>query len=256
MLSVRVIPCLLLRRRGLVKTVKFNDPAYVGDPINTVRIFNEMEVDELVFLDITASPDNKAPQFDLLEEIANECFMPFAYGGGLRTVADIQRLFELGAEKAVLNTAAHANPALVTEAARRFGSQSVIVSIDARRSFLGRHQVHVNGGRENTKLDPVEYAVKMARAGAGEILITSMDRDGTFSGYDLELTRRVAEAVQVPVIACGGAGSLTDFQKAVKEGRAAAVAAGSLFVYQGSHRAVLVNYPAREKLETIFRTND
>lgn len=252
MLSVRVMPCLLLRRRGLVKTVKFKAAAYVGDPINTVRIFNEMEVDELVFLDITASSENKAPQFDLIEEIANECFMPFAYGGGLRTVADIHRLFDLGAEKAVLNTAAFRNPALVTEAARRYGSQSVIISIDVRCNLWGRYQVYVNGGRENTKLDPVEYAVRMAKAGAGEILITSMDRDGTFSGYDLELTRRVAASVPVPVIACGGAGSLPDFQKAVWEGRAAAVAAGSLFVYQGAHRAVLINYPKPEQLKPLF----
>ena len=252
MLSVRVMPCLLLRRRGLVKTVKFKDAAYVGDPINTVRIFNEMEVDELVFLDINASPENKVPQFNLVEEIANECFMPFAYGGGLRNVEDIQRLFELGAEKAVLNTAAFKNPALVTEAARRFGSQSVIVSIDARRNLFGRPQVHINGGRENTKLDPADYARRMVQAGAGEILITSIDRDGTFTGYDLELTSRVADAVNVPVIACGGAGSLPDLQKAVLEGHAAAVAAGSLFVYQGPHRAVLVNYPKPEKLGTLF----
>lgn len=252
MLSVRVMPCLLLRRRGLVKTVKFKDAAYIGDPINTVRIFNEMEVDELVFLDITASPENKAPQFDLIEEIANECFMPFGYGGGLRSVDDIHRLFDLGAEKAVLNTVAIKNPNLVSEAARRFGSQSVIVSIDARRNLWGRYQVHGNGGRENTKLDPVEYAVRMANAGAGEILITAMDRDGTFSGYDLELTRSVAEAVSVPVIACGGAGTLPDFQKAVWDGRAAAVAAGSLFIYQGAHRAVLVNYPKPEQLQSLF----
>jgi cyclase len=252
MLSVRVMPCLLLRRRGLVKTVKFKDAAYIGDPINTVRIFNEMEVDELVFLDITASPESKAPQFDLIEEIANECFMPFGYGGGLRSVEEIHRLFDLGAEKAVLNTAAFTNPNLVAEAARRFGSQSIIVSIDARRNLWGRYQVHVNGGRENTKLDPAEYAVRMAGAGAGEILITSMDRDGTFSGYDLELTRQVAESVHVPVIACGGAGSTVDFQRAVREGHAAAVAAGSLFVYQGAHRAVLVNYPKPEVLRPLF----
>ena len=247
------MPLLLLRRRGLVKTVRFKNAAYVGDPINTVRIFNEMEVDELVFLDITATPENKVPQFDLIEEIACECFMPFAYGGGLRTVEDIQRLFDLGAEKAILNTAAYRNPALVTEAARRFGSQSIIVSIDARRNLWGRHQVYVNGGRENTKLDPAELALRMSQVGAGEILITSIDRDGTFSGYDVELTQRVAAAVSVPVIASGGAGTLQDFQTVVTKGQAAAVAAGSLFVYQGAHRAVLINYPPIEKLERLFK---
>lgn len=252
MLGVRVIPCLLLRRRGLVKTVKFRDAAYIGDPINTVRIFNELQVDELVFLDIAATPENKAPQFDLVEEIANECFMPFAYGGGLRSVEDVQHLFQIGAEKAVLNTAAFQNPNLVTELSRRFGAQSVIVSIDARRSLLGRYQVYINGGRVNTKEDPVKYAAQMERAGAGEILITSIDRDGTFSGYDLELTRRVAESVGIPVIACGGAGRIEDFGEAVKKGGASATATGSLVVYQGKHRAVLINYPSRSELKQVL----
>ena len=246
------MPCLLLRSRGLVKTVRFKDPSYVGDPINTVRIYNEKEVDELIFLDITATVENRRPQFELIEEIANECFMPFCYGGGVRRIEDMERLFYLGAEKVAVNSYAHENPELIREAANRFGSQSIIASIDARKGILGKYKVRTHGGSKTSRMDPVTCAQRMAELGAGEILLTSIDRDGTFEGYDLELIRRVTEAVHVPVIACGGAGKIEDFGLAVNEGGASAVAAGSMVVYQGAHRAVLINFPTKVALKALL----
>ncbi len=253
MLITRVIPCLLLRRAALVKTVRFKNPSYVGDPINTVRIFNEKEVDELVFLDITATPESRGPQLELIAEISRECFMPFGYGGGIRTLEDVRNVLATGAEKAILNTSAWKNPGLVTEAAAQFGSQSIVVSMDVKRSLFGKQQVVVGCGREKTGQDPVAYAKRMAELGAGELLLTSVDRDGTFEGYDLELVQQVSRAVGIPVVACGGAGNLQHLREVVRDGGASAAAAGSLFVFQGAHRAVLINYPEREKLDTLFR---
>ena len=252
MLKTRLMPALLLRGAGLVKTVKFKDPKYVGDPINTVRIFNEKEVDELIFLDITATAEKRSPPFELLAEIASECFMPFAYGGGLRTVEDIGRLFALGAEKASLNSYALEQPAFIREAADTYGSQSIIVSMDVRRGWLGRPRVYTDGGRAATSWDPADWAREVEQRGAGEILLTSIDRDGTFQGYDVELIERVTSAVSIPVIACGGAGRLEDFAAAVNEGGASAVAAGSMVVYQGPHRAVLISFPARAELQRVL----
>ncbi|MGI8602768.1 MAG: AglZ/HisF2 family acetamidino modification protein [Verrucomicrobiales bacterium] len=253
---VRAIPCLLLRRQGLVKTVKFSQPRYVGDPINTVRIFNEKEVDELVFLDITATPDGHEPQFDLVEGISKECYMPFAYGGGLQTVEQVKRILGNGAEKAVINSAVHYRPALITEAANLFGSQSVVVSVDVKRGWLGKLEVVVNGGRQRTGADPISYARRAVELGAGELLVTSVDRDGTFEGYDLPLISQICSAVSVPVVACGGAGQLDDLRLVVTEAGASAAAAGSLFVYQGPHRAVLINYPDRHVLDEMFELAD
>jgi cyclase len=251
MLQVRVIPCLLLKNKALVKTVKFKDPAYIGDPVNTVRIFNEEGVDELVFLDITATPENKKPPLDLIAQIASECFMPFAYGGGIRSVEDMRQIFGLGAEKIIINSNALEDPSLVEKAAEIFGSQSVVVSLDVKKNLLGQYRVHTCCGRKATSLDPVEQAVQMEKRGAGEILLTSIDRDGTWSGYDLELVRRVASAVNIPVIACGGAGKVEDFGAAVKAG-ASAVAAGSMVVYQGKGFGVLVNFPDRRELDKVL----
>lgn len=252
MLKTRVMPCLLLRNRGLVKTVKFKDPKYLGDPVNTVRIYNDQEVDELVFLDITATPENKKINFDLIGDIASEVFMPFAYGGGVTTIADMTTLYSLGVEKVCLNTAAHTKPELIREAADRFGSQSVVVSVDVKKNWLGRYEVVIRGGREKTGLDPVAHCRRMAELGAGEILLTSVDRDGTMEGYDLELVRSVANAVQIPVVACGGAGSTEDLGKARREGGASAVAAGSLFVYQNRNRSVLINFPRQAELKRVL----
>jgi imidazole glycerol-phosphate synthase subunit HisF len=253
MIETRVIPCLLLRKQGLVKTVGFRKARYLGDPINIVRLFNDKEVDELVFLDIDATPARRGPRFDLLAQIASECFMPFCYGGGVRTQDDIHALFRLGVEKVAINTHAVEDPSFVSEAARRFGSQSIIVSIDAKRTWLGRDEVRVRGGRQGTGIDPVAHAVEMERRGAGELLVTSIDRDGSMRGYDLDLIRRVTAAVRIPVVACGGAGSTRDLGQVVRDGGASAAAAGSLFVFQGRHRAVLVNYPSPAELSALFQ---
>lgn len=252
MLIPRVIPVLLLKGSGLVKTVKFREPTYVGDPINAVKIFNEKEVDELTLLDISATPEGHAPPLKAVAEIASECFMPLCYGGGIRDVGTIETILGLGVEKVALNTAAADDPALVREAARAFGSQSIVVSIDVRKGLFGKYEACARGASRGLKEDPVSYARRMEDLGAGELLLTSVDRDGTLQGYDLELIRSVASAVTVPVIAAGGAGSVADLTRAVREAGASAAAAGSLFVFQGKHRAVLITYPERALLEEAF----
>jgi len=252
MLKTRVIPCLLLRGAGLVKTTCFKDPKYVGDPINAIKIFNDKEVDELVLLDITASKENRGPAFSVIAEVASECFMPLAYGGGIRTVEEARRILKLGVEKVVFNTTAWREPAVLRDASREFGAQAVVASIDVRRKLFGRYEVYVEGGTRATGMDPVEYARRMEAAGAGEIFLTSIDRDGTMKGYELELLAKVTTAVGVPVIASGGAGSLSDFSAAIREGGAAAVAAGAMFVFHGPHRAVLITYPLRNELEKVL----
>ncbi|MGI8402137.1 MAG: AglZ/HisF2 family acetamidino modification protein [Gemmatimonadaceae bacterium] len=248
----RVIPCLLLRNQGLVKTVRFKNPTYIGDPTNAVRIFNDKEVDELAFLDITAARDKREPQFELLARMASECFMPLSYGGGVRTIQTMRKLFALGIEKIAVNTAAVERPGFVREAADFFGSSSVVVSIDARKRRLGGYEVVTLGGQRKTGLDPARFAATMEREGAGEVLLNSVDRDGTMTGYDLDLTRMVSSAVGIPVIACGGAGSLEDLGKVISEGGASAAAAGSLFVFHGPHRAVLITYPSQTQLNTAL----
>ncbi|MGE4552571.1 MAG: AglZ/HisF2 family acetamidino modification protein [Desulfovibrionaceae bacterium] len=252
MLRTRVMPCLLLKDWGLVKTVRFKSPKYVGDPVNTVRIFNELEVDELVFLDIEATPHGKPIQFDLLAEIAGECFMPFTYGGGLRTLDDVARVLALGAEKVVINTHGAEDPSFITAVAKRFGSQSVVASIDAKPGLLGGYRVYTHGGRTKLAERPDALARRLVDAGAGEVLITAIHREGTFSGFDLDLTRQVAEAVDVPVIASGGAAGVEDLRRAVFEAGASALAVGSMVVYQASNRAVLINFPAKQTLKAAL----
>jgi cyclase len=244
----RVIPCLLLRDSGFVKTRAFKNPVYLGDCFNTVRLFSEKEVDELLILDIAATPAGRPPNFDLLQELAGECFMPVAYGGGIRSMEDMRRLLRAGFEKVALNTEAQRNPGVIEEAAREFGSQAVVVALDVRRKMFGRYEVFVNGGRQSTGVDPVTAARRAADLGAGEILLTSIDRDGSMEGYDIGLIRTVTEAIPVPLVACGGAGTLRDFRDAIREGGASAVAAGSLFVFVGKHRAVLITYPSQADL--------
>jgi cyclase len=248
----RVIPCLLLRNKGLVKTVRFKDSVYVGDPINAVRIFNEKEVDELIFLDIDATVDKKEPSFGLIRKIAGECFMPFSYGGGISTLQQIEEIIKSGSEKIIINTKAFQKKNFIREAATRFGSSTIVVSIDVKKRFVDGYTVWVNGGRLNTGNKPVEYAKEMEDQGAGEIFINSIDRDGTMEGYDLELLKSVSSAVTIPVIACGGAGSLNDLGLAVKEGGASAVAAGSFFVFQGKRKAVLITYPSYNEILRLF----
>lgn len=252
MLKTRVIPILLLSNKALVKGVKFKNHKYVGDPINTVKIFNDKEVDELAILDISASISGKKPDFELLESIASEAFMPLAYGGGISTIEDAKKLFKMGFEKIILNTAAIENESLINKVATHFGAQSVVVCIDVKKGFFGKYNCYIKSGTKHVKYSPVELAKKFATLGVGEIIINSIDKDGTMSGYDLDLVREVSNAVSVPVIALGGVGKLSDFKEAVKIG-ASAVGAGSFFVYNGPHRAVLITYPNYADICNLFK---
>lgn len=245
MKRIRIIPVLLLVNDGFYKTVKFKDAQYIGDPINTVKIFNEKCADEAVVLDITATKDKKAINFKKITEIAGEAFMPMAYGGGIKTFEEAVRVFNAGYEKVVLNSSASETPALIGEIAKAYGSQSVVVSIDAGTNLFGKYRVYTHSGSKNTGKLPAEYAKAAEQEGAGEILINSIDRDGTWEGYDIGLIRSVSEVVTVPVIACGGASGMDDFKKAIVEGGASAVAAGSLFVYQKKGKGVLISFPSQ-----------
>jgi cyclase len=248
----RIIPCLLLRNNGLVKTVKFKESTYIGDPINTVKIFNEKEVDELFFLDIDATRLKKEPPYALIQNIASECFMPFAYGGGIHSLEQIEKIIKSGAEKVIINTQAFLGKNFLKEAVIQFGSSTIGVSIDVKKEFLKGNVVYIKGGTQSTGMAPVEYAKKIESEGAGEILINSIDRDGVMEGYDIELIKSVSSVVKIPIIACGGAGKLTDFSLAFKQGGASAVAAGSFFVFHGRRRAVLITYPSYSEISNLF----
>jgi imidazole glycerol-phosphate synthase subunit HisF len=243
MYQARVIPCLLLRGYGLVKTRKFKDAVYIGDPINAVRIFSEKEVDEIIVLDIDASREGHEPNYDLITQIAGECFMPMAYGGGVSTLDQVRRLIRSGVEKVVINSAAIESAKIITESADIFGSQAVVAAVDVRRTLLGGYKVVAKSATVESRLKLEEHLQQLQAAGAGEILINSVDRDGTMAGYDLELLRIVSRNVSVPVVACGGAGTVEHLKQAITEGGVSAVAAGSMFVFHGRHRAVLINYP-------------
>ncbi|MCB0323578.1 MAG: imidazole glycerol phosphate synthase subunit HisF [Bdellovibrionales bacterium] len=245
----RVIPCLLLKGDGLVKGVRFKDHKYVGDPINAVRIFNEKEVDELLFLDVTASSEGRIPPIPLIEKLADECFMPFGVGGGIKTVEQCREVLYAGAEKVCITTAALDDPALIERAAGMFGSQSVLVGLEVRKSLFGGYRLSGNSGKRVVKRDPVEFAKEMESRGAGELLVTSVDCDGTMRGYDLRLVEEISSAVSIPVIACGGAGAVDDIQRVLSQGGASAASAGSLFVFHGPKRAVLITFPERQILE-------
>lgn len=244
-----MIPVLLLKGgNGLVKSVRFKDYRYVGDPVNAVRIFNEKEIDEIAILDIDASRQNRPPDFEKIKEIAGEAFIPVAYGGGVTRLEEIRKLFYLGIEKIILNTAAIKNPSLVTEAAAIAGSQSIVVSVDVKKNLFGKYKVYTGNGTGSIGKDPVEYCLQMQAAGAGEILLNSIERDGTYTGYDLDILKKITAKLNIPVVACGGAAGINDFVAAVKNG-ASAVAAGSLFVFQRPHQAVLISYPSQEELQ-------
>jgi len=248
MRRARVIPVLLIQKGGLVKSVKFKDHKYVGDPINAVKIFNEKEVDEIVVVDISASAEKRPPNFKQAKEIASEAFMPLGYGGGISKLDEIKELIEGGVEKVILNTSAFTNPGLVHEGAKYIGSQSMVVSIDVKKDFWGKYKVFVQNGAKNTGIDPVTFARQMENAGAGEIFLNAIDKDGTFSGYDTALIKLISASVNIPVVAIGGAGSVNDFLQALESG-ASAVSAGSLFVFQRPHRAVLISYPSQAELK-------
>lgn len=255
-LRTRIIPALLLDNSALVKTTQFRNPQYIGDPVNTVKIFNELEVDELVFLDISASTDKRGPNIPVLREIADECFMPLAYGGGISTIDQAREIFEIGFEKIVLNTATHIVPNTISLMAEHFGAQAVVASIDVKRSFLGRYRVWTSSGKVDTKKDPIDWAVEVENLGAGEILLTSIDKEGTWSGFDLDLIECVSDAVSIPVIAHGGAGNLDHISAAVNVGRASAVAVGSMLLYQQKSMGVLVNFPDKELLDAAIHQRD
>ena len=254
MKRIRVIPVLLIKKGGLVKSVRFKNHKYVGDPINAVKIFNDKEVDELAILDISATPEQKPPDMNMIAEIAGEAFMPLSYGGGISSVDQVRKILYSGIEKIVLNKSAHTRPELIHEIAKSFGSQSVMVSIDVKKNIFGRYKVFTDNGAQNTGLNPIEFAKQCESRGAGEILLNSIERDGTYNGYDLELVKSISRSVNIPVVACGGAGSLEDFRAAVTEGNASAVSAGSMFIFQRPHNAVLISYPKQSELvEKVYQ---
>jgi cyclase len=247
----RVIPTLLLDDEAFVKTTGYRAPRYVGDPVNVINLFNRFEVDEIVLLDIGATARRREPAFDLIGQLAAECWVPLAYGGGITTYAQARRIFSLGVEKVVLGTAVHRHPELLGEIARTYGRQAVVASVDVRR-IDGRFEVFVDHATHRVSADVRAYARDAVELGAGEILLNSIDRDGAMGGYDLDLIRAVTAAVGVPVVACGGAGERGHLPAPVQLAGAAAVAAGSLFVFQGRARGVVVNFPQRSELEVLF----
>jgi imidazole glycerol-phosphate synthase subunit HisF len=252
MLRPRVIPVLLLRNLGLVKSVKFKDHRYIGDPINAVKIFNDKKADELVFLDINASRENRCIPFEFVHRVGDEANMPFAVGGGINSIENIRSILNYGAEKVIINSASHEDPDFIRRAADSFGSSTISVCIDVKKRLLGKEKIYIPGSGKYSNEDPVSFAQKMEEHGAGEIIIQSVDKDGTYEGYDLELTRKISESVTIPVIALGGAGNFSHFRDAVNTGMASAVAAGSIFVYHGPRKAVLISYPSKQEIKEIF----
>lgn len=253
MLKHRVIPSLLLKNSGLVKTTKFSAPKYIGDPINAIRIFNTKEVDELMVLDIDASKLNREPNYALIEQFAGECFMPLCYGGGIRTVDQASRIFKLGVEKVCLQTAVLDNTNLIQELADRFGSQSIVVSVDVKKDWLQRPKLYKSYNGQNAAINWLTFVKQAVDAGAGEVLLNAVDRDGTLQGPDLALIQQASKEISAPLIALGGIGCLKDIKDAVDAG-ASAVAAGAFFVFHGPHRAVLITYPEYQELIKLFNT--
>ena len=253
MLRPRIIPSLLIHEKGLVKTVNFKSPKYVGDPINTVRIFNEKQVDELVFFDIDATVLNKEPDYALIEKLANQSRMPLCYGGGVKTVEQAQKIFALGIEKIAISSAAIVNPNLVTKIAERVGSQSVIVVLDVKKKLLGGYEIYTHNGKKSTGINPVKFAKYIEQLGAGEIIINSIDQDGVMKGYDLNLIDNIAEIISIPLTVLGGAGTLSDIEMVINKHGVIGVSAGSLFVFKGTYKAVLINYPTQVEKNIIFK---
>jgi cyclase len=248
----RVIPLLLLRNLGLVKSVKFKSHRYIGDPINAVKIFNDKKADELAFLDINATKENRCIPIEFVHKVGDEANMPFAVGGGIKTVENIREVLTYGAEKVIINTAAYENPDFIKRAADSFGSSTITVCIDIKKSLFGKEKIISAGSGKEISEDPISFAQKMEEYGAGEIIIQSIDNDGTYEGYDLELTKKISVSLTIPVIALGGAGKYSHFKEAVDIGMASAVAAGSIFVFHGPRKAVLISYPSKQEIKEIF----
>tara|TARA_B100000212_G_scaffold102050_1_gene75158 strand:- start:2801 stop:3562 length:762 start_codon:yes stop_codon:yes gene_type:complete len=248
----RIIPILLIKDKGLVKTKKFKSPKYIGDPINSVRIFNEKEVDEIIILDIEASKEEKIPDFCLLEDIAAEAFMPLGYGGGIKTLEQVKKIFELGFEKVIINSSAFENYKLIEDSAEIFGSQSIVGCIDIKKSILSNRYLYSHNGQKKQKINIQTHIKNMINAGIGELIIQSIHLDGTKKGYDLNFLNKISKSIEIPSIGLGGAGDLSDVVTAIKTTELSAVAAGSIFVYFGTHDAVLINYPERDLIENLF----
>ncbi len=249
----RIIPCLLLKNNGLVKTIKFKDPKYVGDPINCIRIFNDKEVDELVFLDIDASRLSRKPDFKLIEKLAGECFMPFAYGGGINSLEHILQLNKIGVEKVILSSKALNDLDFLEEAVNRFGSSTIVVCLDIKKNFWGNYTVYTHNATRKFDMDLSELIGHLNRISIGELIVNSIDRDGTMQGYDQELLGKVAKLADMPVVALGGAGNISHMKEVTDAAGISAVAAGSMFVFHGKHKAVLITYLNQSELTKIFK---
>ncbi|NEU10274.1 glycosyl amidation-associated protein WbuZ [Flavihumibacter sp. R14] len=255
MLRPRIIPCLLVKDKGLVKTVHFKDPKYVGDPINAVRIFNEKQVDELCILDIDATSEKREPDYTMIEHWAAECRMPLCYGGGVKTAEQAQRIFNLGVEKVAISSAAVEDPGLVSQMAERVGSQSVVVIIDAKKKMFGGYEVYTHNGKKATGRNPFEFAKQLEELGAGEIVINSIDNDGMMKGYDMILAEKMRSVTSLPLTVLGGAGSIDDIGKLVNKFGIIGAAAGSFFVFKGVYKAVLISYPSPDDKDELVKNN-
>ncbi|WP_417328166.1 AglZ/HisF2 family acetamidino modification protein [Halarcobacter sp.] len=252
MLQKRVIPCLLLHKGGLYKTERFKKPTYIGDPINAIKIFNEKEVDELMFIDIDASSQNKEPNYKIIEDISSECFMPLCYGGGVKTIDQMKKIYTLGVEKISISSQSILNPYFIKEASSLFGSQSVIVTIDIKKDFWGNKKVFINNGKKNTKLNPIDFIKQIEFLGAGEVVINSIDNDGVMNGYDLELLKEIKSNTKIPIIALGGAGNLNHIREVFEVSNIDAAACGSMFLYQGPLKGILISYPPYQKIKDLL----
>lgn len=252
MLRPRIIPSLLIQENGLVKTVNFKNPKYVGDPINAVRIFNEKEVDELAIFDIDATVKGLEPNYSLIERIANQSRMPLCYGGGVKTVEQAQKIFGLGIEKIALSSAVLDNPSLITQIADRVGAQSVIVVLDVKKKLFGGYEVYTNNGKKSTGINPFKFIEEAQTLGAGEIVINSIDQDGVMKGFDMSLIEKAREKTSLPMTVLGGAGNLQDIKEVIDKHKIIGVAAGSLFVFKGKYKAVLINYPTKDDKEKLI----
>jgi len=253
MLRPRIIPCLLLKNGGLVKTQKFGSPKYVGDPINAVKIFNEKEVDELIVVDIDATILNRDPNYTLIKNLAAECRMPFCYGGGIKSVEQVDQIISLGVEKVAMSSAVVSDPEIVAKAAEVVGGQSVVVVMDVKKSrFRSKYELWTHNASKSTGLCPIEFARKVEKLGAGEVVVNAVDRDGVMKGYDIDLVRKIRDAISLPMTVLGGAGSLQDISAMIDSFGIIGAAAGSLFVFKGVYRAVLISYPSRIEKDALI----
>lgn len=252
MLRARIIPCLLVHKKGLVKTVNFKNPKYVGDPINAVKIFNEKEVDELMVIDIDATIEGRGPDFNLIKNLAVECRMPFCYGGGVTKVEEAREIIKLGAEKIAISSSAINNFDLLTKIGEVVGMQSIVVVIDVKKKLFGGYDIYIKNGKEKTKIKINDFLVQLNQIGVGEIVINSIDRDGTMQGYDMDLISYVRENVDMPLTVIGGAGTHNDIKQLISKFKIIGASAGSLFVFKGKYKAVLINYPSNEEKKNLL----